>query len=274
MQEQTNMQESRGIKSVETAGRLLEALSGLREPADLRTLSSAAEMSASLTHAYLTSFARMGLVRQNTLTKQYSLGQFAIELGLSELRSLDPIELALNVLGQLRLEVDQTVALSVWGSSGPTVIRVLRGDAPLHATLYEGAALPLTTSATGRAFCAFLSQQVVQKALRVERAKRTAIQDDAFASAIEDARSHGVARISDQPVPGLVSFSAPVFNHSATMVCAITVTGRAGSMDADWGGAIATTLCRTTRALSDRLGLSNHSTSTAGTLLGNGKATS
>jgi DNA-binding IclR family transcriptional regulator len=248
------MQESRGIKSVETAGRLLEVLGGLREPAELRTLSSAAGMSASLAHAYLTSFARMGLVKRDPSTKQYCLGQFAIELGLSELRTLDPVELALSSIGRLRLDLDQTVALSVWGSSGPTVIRVLRGDAPLHATLYEGATLPLTTSATGRAFCAFLPPQVIQKALRAERAKRVAAQDTIFATAMKDARRHGLARISDQPIPGLVSFSAPVFNHAATMVCAITVTGRQSSIDADWGSAIPQTLLRTARALSDRLG--------------------
>lgn len=255
MRDQVSVQESRGIKSVETAGRLLEVLSRVRDSVELRTLSSAAGMSASLAHAYLTSFARMGLVKQDPLTKQYSLGQFAIDLGLSELRSLDPIELALSSIAQLRLELDQTVALSVWGSAGPTVIRVLRADAPLHATLYEGATLALTTSATGRAFCAFWPQQVVQKALEIEQAKRNVLQDDTFISAIADAQLHGLARISGQPVPGLVSFSAPVFNHASTMVCAITVTGRVGSIDVDWEGPVPTALRRATRNLSDRLGL-------------------
>jgi len=248
------MQQSRGIKSVETAGRLLEVLGGLKEPAELRTLSSMAGMSASLAHAYLTSFARMGLVRREASTKRYRLGQFAIDLGLSELRTLDPIELALNAIGPLRLDLEQTVALSVWGSSGPTVIRVLRGDAPLHATLYEGATLPLTTSATGRVFCAFLPPQVVQRALRAERGKQPALPTEAFRSAMTETRGHGFARISDQPVPGLVSFSAPVFNHAGTLVCAITVTGRAGAIDEDWGGPVPETLCRTARTLSDRLG--------------------
>lgn len=261
MRDQASVQESRGIKSVETAGRLLEVLSRLRNSVELGTLSSAAGMSASLAHAYLTSFARMGLVKQDPLTKQYSLDQFAIDLGLSELRSLDPIELALNTIAQLRLELDQTVALSVWGSAGPTVIRVLRGDAPLHATLYEGATLALTTSATGRAFCAFLPQQVVQKALDIEQARRGMPQDDAFVHAVEDAQRHGIARISDQPVPGLVSFSAPVFNHASTMVCAITVTGRVGNIDADWEGSVPSALRRATRTLSDRLGLLNHAPS-------------
>jgi DNA-binding IclR family transcriptional regulator len=134
------MQQSRGIKSVETAGRLLEVLSGLREPAELRTLSSMAGMSASLAHAYLTSFARMGLVRRDPSTKQYRLGQFAIDLGLSELRTLDPIELALNAIGPLRLELEQTVALSVWGAAVNRDQGLARGR-PLHATLYEGATL-------------------------------------------------------------------------------------------------------------------------------------
>jgi len=256
--QKTSPVERRGIKSVETAGRLLDALCRLRNPAELRVLAAAADMSAGLAHAYLTSFGRLGLVKQDRVTKRYSLGQFALDLGLSELRTLDPIELALNAVSELRLVLDHTVALSVWGSGGPTVIRVLRGDAPLHSTLYEGATLPLATSATGRAFCAFLTQQVVSSALRTERKRGAARDDETFATAIKDARAHGLARIFDQPIPGLVSFSAPVFNHVSTMVCALTVTGRAGSVDSSWGGTVACALLDTTHRLSERLGMATH----------------
>src|SRR6186713_1820169 len=89
-----DMEKSRGIQAVETGGRLLEALCASSNPVELRTLAVAAGMSPSVTHAYLTSFGRIGLVRQDQTSKRYCLGPFALELGLCELQSLDPIGMA------------------------------------------------------------------------------------------------------------------------------------------------------------------------------------
>jgi DNA-binding IclR family transcriptional regulator len=251
------MDTRRGIGTVETGGRLLEALCTVREPADLKVLAATADLTASVTHAYLTSFIRMGLVVQDVATKRYCLGSFALELGLSELQSLDPIALALDALRELRFELGQTVALSVWGSRGPTVIRVLRTDVPLHATLFEGVTLPVRTTATGRVFAAFMPQQVVEQALTLEGQEPGA--GGKFVRAVEEVRRNFIARICDSPIPGLVSLSAPVFNHSGGLVCALTVTGKKGDYDDAADGTAVKALVNKVRALSKRLGMPSRS---------------
>jgi DNA-binding IclR family transcriptional regulator len=249
------MDTSRGIRTLETGGRLLEALCRFREPVDLGVLASTADLAASVTHAYLTSFARMGLVTQDSMTKRYCLGPFALELGLSELQSLDPIALALEALRELRTELGQTVALAVWGSRGPTVIRVHRTEVPLHATLYEGVTLPLHTTATGRVFAAFMPEPVVETALRLDGQKGVVAPGEKLPRALAQVRQSGLARISDSPVPGLVSLSAPVFNHSRALVCALTVTGKKGDYDDAPEGFAARALLRKAQSLSERLGM-------------------
>jgi DNA-binding IclR family transcriptional regulator len=252
------MDTRRGIRTVETGGRLLEALCSFRDPVDLRVLAATADLAASVTHAYLTSFIRMGLVTQDTATKRYCLGSFALELGLSELQSLDPIELALEALRELKAELGQTVALSVWGSRGPTVIRVLRAEVPLHATLFEGVTLPVRTTATGRVFAAFMPPQVVEKALTLE-GQEAGTSGGKLARAMDEVRRNVFARICDSPVPGLVSLSAPVFNHSGALVCALTVTGKKGDYDDGADGTAVKVLVHKVQALSERLGMPNRS---------------
>lgn len=247
------MDESRGIKSVETGGRVLEALAAAPSPLELRQIAAAVGISTSLAHAYMTSFSRMGMVQQDPVTKRYALGELAIDIGLSGLRSLDPIGLALDAIGRLSRTVQQTVSLSVWGSHGPTVIRVHRGSMPLHSTLFEGSILSLRATATGLAFCAFLPPPVVARALALEGSDKEG-RGAAFDAAVQEAREAGCARIVDLPTTGLASFSAPVFNHSSMMMCALTVTGKVGSFDTSWTGCVAMPLLDTAHSLSERLG--------------------
>jgi DNA-binding IclR family transcriptional regulator len=240
------MQESRGIKSIETAGLLLDVLSMMDRPADLRTLAEQSQMSPSVAHAYLISFSRLGLVQQDSDSRRYRLGPLALELGLSELRSLDPIGHVLSAATRLRDELHQVTAVSVWGSSGPTVIRVLRTEQVIHTTLYEGAVLPLDTTATGRIFSAYMPRHMVAKALR-------GVPRD-FSGLVAKVKEQGIAAIEGLPVPGVSSMSSPIFDHSGGLVCALTVTGRQGSSLFARNGTVWTSLLKTARSLSSRFG--------------------
>lgn len=236
----------RGIKAVETGGRLLEALCGAGRAQDLGELARKADMSSSQAHAYLLSFQRVGLARRDPASKRYALGGLAREMGLAELRSLDPVGMALDAVEDLRRAVRLTVALAVWGSHGPTVIRVHPGETPLHSTLYEGANLSIDTTATGLAFVAFRDADS-SYARRLGRIEST------VAVQLQAARARGYSRQVDSPIPGLLALSAPVFNHDGTMVCAVTIVGEHHGA-AQWESAAAAQLLLTTRRLSARLG--------------------
>ena len=127
-------------------------------------------MPAAKAHRYLVSFARMGLVEQQAETGLYDLGGFALELGLSALARLDPVTLAASVLAELREATGQTVAVAVWANYGPTIVRWLGADAPVSASLRTGAVMPLTRSATGQAFLAFLPQETTAPWVKKELA--------------------------------------------------------------------------------------------------------
>lgn len=253
------LSESRGIKSVETGGRVLAALCASAEPVDLKVLAARAEVTASLGHAYLTSFGRLGLTRQDPQTKRYALGQLAIELGLVALGMLDPVQQALQAVAALHRELGLTVGLAVWGDHGPTVIRVERVADPLHLTLYEGAVLPLHDTVTGRLFCAFLPSPTVQAALQAESARlrgaglHAGLFDELHA-ALPEIRARRMARLAGQPVPGIQTIGAPVFDYTGAIFCAILVVGVAGSFDDGWDGPVAQTLDRHARTLSARMG--------------------
>ena len=82
----------RGIQSIDTGIRLLEALERADGPLALKDLSSAAQLDPSSAHRYLASFVRCGLVRQES-DARYDFGPLALRIGLAAMQRLDPVQI-------------------------------------------------------------------------------------------------------------------------------------------------------------------------------------
>ncbi len=247
-----------GIQSVEVGLRLLQTLAAGNQAMTLKDLSNAAGMAPAKAHRYLVSLARMGLVEQDPATSRYDLGTSALQLGLAALARLDPMRIALPALERLRDEIDQTVALSVWGSHGATVVRWLESSHPVTAGLRTGAVLPLTRSATGRIFAAFLPEAATRALADAEigqlpERRRTA-QRKAFAAMKSVVRQQGIARVEGDLVTGVDALAAPVFDASGRPVLVIAALGYADAIDARPDGKCAVALKAATFALSEQLG--------------------
>jgi DNA-binding IclR family transcriptional regulator len=248
-----------GIQSIEVGARLLEALAAEPRPMMLRDLAAAAGMPPAKAHRYLVSFARMGLVEQEPGSGRYGLGPFALQLGLAGLARLDPYRLALPVLEELSATLDQTVAAAVWGNHGATIVRWLESSQPVTASLRTGAVMPLTRSASGRMFLAFLPPARTAKLTREElllnaRAGLSPASGDELARIVEQTRRHGLARATGDMVPGVSGLAAPVFDCNGALVLGLVALGYAGTFDATWDGPNAAALREGATRLSARLG--------------------
>ncbi|MCX7893165.1 MAG: IclR family transcriptional regulator [Burkholderiales bacterium] len=250
-----------GIQSIEVGGRLLAALAASRKPMMLKDLAEAAGMSAPKAHRYLVSFQRMGLVEQDSASGHYDLGPFALDLGLACLGRLDPVQHALPALARLRDTIDETVALAVWGNHGATIVRWLESSQPVNAALRTGAVMPLTRSATGRAFLAFLSEGATAPLAKAElaanaRAGLAPATREELARIVAETRRHGIARAVAEFTEAISGFAAPVFDADGRMTLALVALGYAGDFDARWDGATAHALREAAASLSRRLGWS------------------
>jgi DNA-binding IclR family transcriptional regulator len=250
-----------GIQSIEVGARLLRALAANGRSMMLRDLAKNAGMPAAKAHRYLVSFMRMGLVEQDANTGRYDLGGFSLELGLASLARIDPVRLAGPILEDLCERIGETVALAMWGNLGATCVRWVEAGGPITVTLRTGVVLPLTASATGRAFAAFYRSPYLKKLLEAEirtaaelnNATPAAVLSD-FEKLLDEARSHGIARASGSLTPGINGFSAPVFDHTGRMVAAITSLGTIGNFDTEWESPLAQEMKKAAEILSQRLG--------------------
>ncbi|MGE5384976.1 MAG: IclR family transcriptional regulator [Betaproteobacteria bacterium] len=254
-------QERQGIQSIEVGCRLLNALAVARRPMMLRDLAAAAGMPPAKAHRYLVSFMRTGLVEQDSATGRYDLGGFALELGLSSLGRLEPVRFAGPFLEELCEQIHQSVALAVWGNSGATIVRIIDTGDHIAINLRAGNVLPTVKSATGKLFAAYCRSPAVRKLINDElhaTATKTKIAVTTLRRQLEqtltEIRARGLARAVGSLTAGINGFSAPVFDHSGSIVAAITSLGSVGEFNVEWDSPFATATKEAALELSRRLG--------------------
>ncbi len=252
---------SRGVQSVEIAGRILEALMRAGRAAMLRDLAAGAAITPAQAHAYLVSLRKLGLVEQDGASGRYRLGPFALRLGLARLRGLDPLRMAAETIGQLSDQLDLMVAITVWGDHGPTVVQVHEAATQVHANVRAGTLFALTGTATGWVFAAFAAPALVEDMIAAELANPAHSQRVASGMRLEDVRRMvarvrelGYATTAGAPVPGVSAISAPVFDHGGQIQLAVTAMGPSGLVDLGPESPQIAALRAYTGALSGQLG--------------------
>ena len=144
---------------------LLKAMVAGQQAMMLKDIAAAADMPASKAHRYLVSLIRSGLVEQDPLSSRYTLGPFALNLGLVALGRLDRVRLGLSAIADLRDAINETTALAVWGGQGPVIVRWERPRRPITVNVITGATLSLLASAAGRVFAAWLPPAQIEPVL-------------------------------------------------------------------------------------------------------------
>src|SRR5918994_6357123 len=211
----------RGIQSIDTGIRLLEALQNSDGPVALKDLSAQSDLDPSSAHRYLASFVRSGLVRQEA-DSRYDFGPLALQIGLAAMRRIEPVQLAEQALPELVVETGFTALLAVWSNRGPTVVRWQRSREPLVTNLGLGSVLPISRSAAGTVLVAHLPAAVTAEALAAE-ARRESIDREIFERAVERARKNRQAFADNTVIPGLAAAASPVLHWNGEAVAAVAL---------------------------------------------------
>jgi len=251
----------RAVQSVEVGGRLLLALAESPGALPLKDLAARAGLVPSRAHPYLVSFQRLGLVEQEAGSGYYALGGAALQIGLACLRQLDPLKAAEPVAEELGRSTGFAVAIAVWGNFGPTIVRLVEAQQPLHIMLRVGSVMSVLGTATGRAFAAAMPADPLERAVTLSAGQEVgALRPGAKAWRKEveeiaaEVKRHGVSRAVGRPIPGVNAFSAPVFDHEGRCALVLTALDHEDRLKGDWNSAGAHAVRDAAAAITRRLG--------------------
>lgn len=229
---------AKGIQSISLGFRLLQAITDADRPIPLKNLATMAGMSPSKARMYLISLMETGLVAQNAQTGFYSLGPYAIHLGMRALQRIDSREVLNDAMSALQRDTRALVLLCSWQDNGIVIVAAEDGGDPQPVHWRIGGGGRLASTATGTVFLAFGQQKVVWKELEVELkaaglsapARRKRIRE--LEAEAEATRARGYAEadpvIFDKGVSisGFAAIAAPVFDQRKQLRHVLTLLYR------------------------------------------------
>lgn len=247
-----------GVQSLEIGMNIARTMVTGQRYMMLKDIAMATNMPASKVHRYLVSLIRSGVVEQDLQTSRYTLGPFALNMGLVALDRLDRVRLGLTAISELRDAINETTALAVWSETGPVIVRWERPRRAITVNVMTGTSLKLLTSAAGRVFAAWLPKTLMDPLISAEWKDKSipGLKTKADVEAmLSKVRTDGVAPISSNYMfKGVEAVSAPVFNFKNEITMALSVVGVAGMIDMNEDSPVICELKRAAQQLSERLG--------------------
>ncbi|MGO4567033.1 IclR family transcriptional regulator [Rhizobium sp. 2YAF20] len=255
--QQRNGTDARGVQSVEVGLNILLPFLTAPGPLKLREVAERAGVPPTKAHAYMVSFRRMGLVEQDEKSGRYRLGPYALQLAIGRMRSFDAMKSAATAVEALSEETRLTVAVSVWGSFGPTVVQIRKGVDQNYINTNVGTVYSVSGTAAGMVFAAYMPEPAIKAAIRAEvreagktlRVGKTRAYND-IVEEIDNIRRQGFATIFPRPVPGIAAIGAPVFDYTGQIQMAVTLIGTETHLDIDPSGPTVKKLLAVTHRLS------------------------
>jgi IclR family acetate operon transcriptional repressor len=186
-------------------------------------------LTTSTVHRLLRAMAANRLVRQGT-DRRYALGLLVVQLARGGGMPQTLRDAAMPVLRVLRDTCEETAAVHELMASGErAVIDQVESHHQLRRTYPEiGVPLPLPQGAPGKALLAFLpwTKQVEVLSGQLEQITPQSITDPAtLADQLARARARGFATSMSERTPGIRTVAAPVFDSSARVVGALSLSG-------------------------------------------------
>lgn len=217
----------RGVQAAETALAVLAALGRAGGPVGLGRIAAATGLAPAKAHRYMVSLIAAGMAVQRP-DGAYDLGEGAARLGLAAVARVDPVNRAADALPGLVAATGCTAMLSVWGPAGPTVVRWEKASPQLITALGVGAVLPLTGSATGLAFLAWLPERLLAERLAAEAPDLTGPR---LAARRAELRAGWITRAAGSYIPGLHALAVPVLDLTGRAEAVVTlVSNRADAL--------------------------------------------
>lgn len=202
----------------------------------LGDLATALEINKSTLLRLLAPLTETRLVERHAETGRYRLGWRTAQLGQAYLERLDLRAVAHDVLIDLTGESGETTHLVI--ADLPEVVYVDKVDPARPVLMYSriGNRQPAYSTAVGKAILSHADLDVVRQVAAggmPARTPRTHTDLDSLLADLESTRGRGYAVDDIENEPDLRCVAAPVFDHTGSADCAVSISGPASRVSAE-----------------------------------------
>ncbi|THE11593.1 IclR family transcriptional regulator [Bacillus timonensis] len=223
------------IQSVDRALRILDLFDEYEQEMKITEISEKMQLHKSTVHSLLQTLRQRGYIEQNPENGKYRLGMKLFERGNVVIRRLDLRTIAKKYLIELSVKSGNTVHLVI--RDGKEGIYIDKVEGPSATVLYSriGRRIPLHSSAVGKSLIANKSSNELQEILKdyeyVQQTPNTITDETLFLAELENVRENGYSMDKEENEPGITCVAVPIWDHSGTVVAAMSMSQHSASID-------------------------------------------
>ncbi|CAI7978372.1 IclR family transcriptional regulator [Frankia sp. Hr75.2] len=227
--EEAGRDESRQIRTVFRAGRIVTTLAEHPYPMGISELARRVQLSPGSVHRLLGTLIGMGWVDQNTRTAKYRLGTRLLGIGAAGLVANPVVELGKTYLAELAEWTGQDALLSTLvGMRNVHLARVAGANSRL-AEFQPGRSQPAHAMADGKLLLAFLSPEERAHLYRAEAmhsyTANTIVEPELLEAELDQIRERGYAVDNYERFETGRGLAVPVLGHDKRIMLALLCVG-------------------------------------------------
>lgn len=225
------------IQVIDRAANLLDALAAGSDPMSLKVLSAETQLHPSTAFRILASLTTHGFV-ERTDNGRYQLGIKLLKYASRVQEKVDLLQEARPVMERLRMEVDETVNLSVREGDEVVYIERTTPNRMMRVDQLIGSRAPLHVTASGKLFLAEGGQKTCS-----EYARRTGLPrytpntiTDAIKlwSEVETVHRRGYAVDNEELEQGVSCIGVPIRDNHGTIVAGLSISAPRARRSDTW----------------------------------------
>ncbi|MGD6794815.1 IclR family transcriptional regulator [Metabacillus indicus] len=252
------MERENMVKSVGRALDVIALISMKKSGLGVTEIAGQMDINKSSVYRILATLVQYGYAEQNEETGKYRLGYKFLEISTKLLDSIDLRAEAKTYLMKLEQETNEVIHLVVYDQGEVVYIEKLDGSETLRMHSKVGKRAPMHCTSVGKAILAHLPAETVQdildrKGLPVHTPK-TIINRDDFLQELSRVKKKGIALDLEENEPGITCIAAPIFDHSAKVIAAFSISGPTIRMSQDRLKGLEPRIIETGKLISARLG--------------------
>lgn len=244
------------VQAVERAAQILDALA--HNDAGVSEISKVTGLHKATAYRLLCTLRNLGFVELRPDSNRYRLGIRILELAGRVLARLNLRDVARPYLAKLRDQTKLTVHMGIL--DGVDIVYVDKLDSPsnLRMASFVGARNPAHTTGLGKAILAALPSEELDELLSkirfVKKTKNAITSPDVLRRELASTRARGYSIDNVENEDGIRCVGAPVFNHTGSVVAAISVSGPIFSITLDNVDKLGELVAETAKQISKALG--------------------
>jgi DNA-binding IclR family transcriptional regulator len=211
---------------------ILDLLASAAGPSGISEISRQLKIGKNNIFRILSALEIKGWVQQDFETKRYALTGAMAEVAFRALFQLDIQKVSLPYLRELQAITGETSALHIKVELQRICIHSIPSSNPIRHMVEVGAGSPLWYGSGGKAILAFMSEEETKAVLDIfsssgvsELASGQAVTVKSLLDQLDLIRAQGFALASGEHFTGVCGVSAPIFNHTQSVIACISVSG-------------------------------------------------